>query len=90
MTPYIIAYDLKGDDPDYQSVYDKIDEITSYNKRVQGSVFICKSSKEASELRDDLKTVVKSGDEILVIEVKKHWATWNLRITKEEFNKIYE
>jgi CRISPR-associated endonuclease Cas2 len=90
MTPYIIAYDLKGDDPDYDSVYDKIEEITSYSKRVQESVFICKSSKEAKELRDDFKTVVKSDDEILVIEVIRHWAARNLRITKEEFNKIYE
>lgn len=77
MSVYAITYDLHAPQQDYDKLHDSIKSLGAYSKRFD-SFWLVDSSLEASEIRDKIKLVVDSNDKILVIEVKKHWASWNL------------
>ena len=76
MTVYCVCYDLVKD-RDYTKV---IEQVKSYNyyAHAQGSVWFIKSSKSASDLRDELKPFLDSDDNLLIIRVILPWASSNL------------
>lgn len=77
MSVYAITYDLHAPQQDYDKLHDSIKSLGAYSKSFD-SFWLVDSSLKASEIRDKIKSVVDSDDILLVIEVKKHWASFNL------------
>ena len=77
MNTLLISYDLIGDEqlPDYQRVFDYIKSFDGWAKPLQ-SVWLVKTTKSASVVRDELKSKTDSDDRILVINITgSGWAT---------------
>ena len=79
MSVFLISYDLGLIESReiYQSLISYIKSIDAWAKPLQ-SVWLIKTDKSASEIRDGLKTYLDSNDKVLVIEVKKHWGSFGL------------
>lgn len=74
---YIISYDLIGPERDYESLISKIKSYGTWAKALE-SVWLIRSTKSSSEIRDDLKSVIDSNDKLLIIENSGGWATRNI------------
>lgn len=77
MSVYAITYDLHKPNQDYETLHDTIKSLGVYSKRFD-SFWILDTSLSAAEIRDKIKKVIDSNDVLLVIEVRKHWASFNL------------
>lgn len=75
---YCISYDLINK-KEYQKLYDKIKQsYGTYSHSLESTWFI-ETDDDAAMIRDKLKTVLDADDKIIVIEVIRHWASFNLR-----------
>lgn len=63
-----INYDLRKPGRNYQPVYDYIKSYGVYAKPLK-SLWLVRTSKTASQVRDDLMKLVDSNDEVLVFDV---------------------
>lgn len=70
-----INYDLRSPGRDYQPVYDYIKSLGTWAKLLK-SLWLVRTAKTASTVRDELNTKVDSNDEVLVLDVTGDtWAT---------------
>lgn len=76
MSVYAISYDLIVD-KDYQKIIDEIKSFSSWAKPLE-SFWLIKTSETAENVRDRLKKVMDSNDKLMVVEVSKWWATYNI------------
>jgi len=76
MAIYCIGYDLIKE-KNYEKLFEKIKSYGTYAHGLDSMWFI-KSSKSASEIRDELKPFVDEDDMIIVIKVILPWASSNL------------
>ena len=76
MTIYCVGYDLMKE-KDYPELIEKLKSSGAY-AHAQGSLWFIKSSKSASELRDELKAFMDEDDKLIVIRVTLPWASSNL------------
>lgn len=74
MGVYIITYDLHKPTQDYKSLHDEIKALGIWAKPME-SFWILDTKLEAKDIRDKIKEVIDSNDKLLVMEVKKHWAS---------------
>lgn len=80
MNTILISYDLVGPESagDYTKVTTYIKKATLWAKPLESLWFI-KTTKSASAVRDDLKQITDSDDEILVLNITGDgWATSNI------------
>jgi hypothetical protein len=63
-----INYDLKKPGRDYRPLYDYIKSFSGWAHPL-GSLWLVKTSKSASQVRDDLMRLVDVNDEVLVFDV---------------------
>ncbi len=80
MNTFLISYDL-GSPETYNDYIKLIDHIKSYSRWAKPlkSVWLIKTSKMASEVRSEIKSVVDSNDKALVIDVTgANWASYNI------------
>jgi hypothetical protein len=61
----IVAYDLRGKNPDYNAIIEKI-EAYPKSVRVTESCWIIETSEKCSRVRDDLWEVMTSRDRLFV------------------------
>jgi hypothetical protein len=70
-----INYDLRQPTRDYQPVYDYIKAFPGWCRLLK-SCWLVRTSKTAGEVRDDLKRLVDSNDEVATFDVTgDSWAT---------------
>jgi hypothetical protein len=70
-----INYDLRKPGRNYQPVYDYIKSHDGYAKPLQ-SLWLVRTEKSASTIRDELKNLVDSNDKIATFDVTgDSWAT---------------
>ncbi|WP_342432617.1 hypothetical protein [Neobacillus sp. FSL H8-0543] len=77
MAVYAVTYDLLTPGQDYTSLHERLKEYGNYSKRFD-SFWLIDTNSTAAEIRDALKVHVDTNDRLLVIEVKSHWASWNI------------
>jgi len=73
MSIYIVSYDLV-DQKNYEVLISKIKKYGAWAKPLE-SFWLVKTSDSASEIRDNLKTVMDNDDKLIVIEAGSTWAT---------------
>ena len=73
-----INYDLRSPGRDYQPVYDYIRSLGTSTRPLE-SLWLVRTNKTVSEVRDDLKHTVDTNDEILVIDVTADWWATNFK-----------
>ena len=80
MKTFIISYDLgiPENRSSYINIADGIKKLYSPWAKPLQSVWIIKSNKTAGQIRDDLSRYLDNNDKLLVIEVVKHWGTYNI------------
>lgn len=89
MNTILISYDLVGPETaaDYTKITTYIKKATYWAKPLE-SVWFLKTNKSASDVRDDLKQITDSNDEILVLNVTGDaWATAHISSTVTEWMK---
>jgi hypothetical protein len=70
---YCVSYDLIKQ-KDYPKLFEALKSFSSHSHAL-GSTWFIKTDKTAEEIRDKLKSFIDEDDKIIVIEVKKHWAS---------------
>lgn len=76
MTVYCVSYDLKKE-RDYSELFKKLEAYGNSIHPLESTWFIA-TEASASQIRDELKEAVDEDDKVIVIEVIKHWASYNL------------
>ena len=77
---YLVSYDLRKPDYDYQPLYDELEKLGA--NRVQESVWMLCSNRMALDIHSALWGQMDSTrDRLLVIEVRHHFSSRNA-ITK--------
>ncbi|PEL71142.1 hypothetical protein CN637_03850 [Bacillus toyonensis] len=76
MAVYAVTYDLMSPGQDYSDLHEKLKSY-AYSKNFE-SFWIIDTKKSASDIRDELKALIDSNDKLFVIEVEKHWASFNI------------
>ena len=79
---FLISYDLRAPGRDYTKLYEALKRLANGYSRPLESVWLIRSARSASEIRDELGKYIDGNDGLLVIEVVKHWAT--TRIANEQ------
>lgn len=79
MKVYLISYDLDLPElrQDYETLTAYIKSHTYWAKPLH-SVWFIKTTKGVAEVRDEIKGIMDSGDKVLVMEVKRTWATFGI------------
>lgn len=81
MNSYIISYDLVTPGRNYQPVYDYMKKFSDQVKPLQ-TVYLVYTNMQASEIRDNLKSLVDVNDKVIVVKLNtSNWATYNLPVT---------
>lgn len=91
MSKYLITYDLVGTDEtskDYERLIEKIKALGPPWGNIQKSVWVVKTSKSASAIRDDLETVTDSNDRLFIVSLGSAGA-WRNAICKDDFLKEF-
>ncbi len=87
MTLYCISYDLiDGKTEDYKELYKKIKAYGTYSHTLESTWFV-ETNESVSQVRDNLKSTLDKDDKLIVIEVVKHWASYNLRKSTADWLK---
>ncbi|HWO15328.1 MAG TPA: hypothetical protein VNM89_01280 [Solirubrobacterales bacterium] len=69
MATLLVGYDLNKPGQDYSGLIKRLKNVgTTWWHRLD-STWLVKTTMSPSELRDDLKNYIDSGDELLVIDV---------------------
>ena len=77
MDLHVIGYDLNKPGQDYEDLYDAIKSYTNWWHHLD-STWIVKTNDSVSDVRDDLKQHVDSGDDLLVMKLSGVWASKGL------------
>jgi hypothetical protein len=78
MPTFLVTYDLKAPGRDYEPVWNYL-KATGVHWHAQDSVWFIESSLNAGGIRDELKALIDSNDEVLVIRVDgQNWASLNM------------
>ena len=86
MNTFLISYDLGLPETydDYKILIQYIKSYPTWAKSLQ-SVWLIKTNKTISQVRDEIKDRIDANDKVLVIDVTKTgWATFN--VSKEVTN----
>ncbi len=75
MAVLLVTYDLKAPGRNYGPVHDYLKTFT-YCKGLD-SVWLLDTEKKTAAVRDHLKTLVDSNDEVFVVRLMQSWATYN-------------
>ncbi|SDW34818.1 hypothetical protein SAMN05444358_101578 [Ruegeria halocynthiae] len=82
MSVLLVSYDLDAPNRNYDQLYEKIKSYGAWAHALE-SVWLIDTSSDPADVRDDLKKVLDSGDQLLVIRLHEHWATnFSDKITK--------
>ncbi|MGW3485501.1 hypothetical protein [Rhodococcus indonesiensis] len=71
----LIGYDLNSPGQDYAKLIEKLKSYGTWWHHLD-SLWIVKTDASAKEMRDDLKTLIDAGDELLVINITGDAAAW--------------
>jgi hypothetical protein len=75
MATLLVGYDLNKPGQDYDALIDRLKTVGSNWWHHLDSTWLIKTTMSCTELRDDLKGYIDSGDELLVIDVTgRNWA----------------
>jgi hypothetical protein len=74
MAILLVTYDLKAPGRNYQPVHDYLKRF-SYCKGLE-STWLLDTNRSASDIRDDLKTLVDPNDVIFVVWLMQVWASF--------------
>lgn len=79
MNTYLISYDLTWpeDREDYKILIDFIKRYNRWAKPLQ-SVWLIKTDKTVTQVRDELRSRVENSDKLLIIKVTDSWASFNI------------
>jgi len=79
MKTYLISYDLVGNKTidDYERLIRMIKSASTWAKPL-ASLWLIKTPLTAPQVRDHLRGVIATNDKLLVIEVTRDWAAFNL------------
>jgi hypothetical protein len=69
----IISYDLSKPGRDYSGLIDAIKKLGGY-AHILDSVWIVDTSYSPPDVRNTLKEHLDTNDQLMVIELKNHWA----------------
>jgi len=82
MSAYIVCYDLQVPGKNYQPLYDKIKSYGTW-ARVTESNWVVVSDMTATQVRDDLLSVMDSNDRLFVVKSGRAAAWTNVRCKNE-------
>lgn len=75
MHTLLIGYDLDAPGQDYTAIIARLKTFSWCHQL--DSTWLVKAPHTASQMRDELKTLIDGSDELMVIEVTgDDWATW--------------
>lgn len=78
MRTLMVSYDLRKPGQNYERLIDYIKGLGSWWHCLE-SLWFVRSSMSAAQLRDALKTLVDSTDDVLVVDMSSNsWATYGL------------
>jgi CRISPR/Cas system-associated endoribonuclease Cas2 len=89
MTLYVIAYDVRAKNHEYQSLYDQLNEWGAAH--LQNSVWLADLNGTAAAVRDSLRRHMHPDDTVCVIQIFSNsgWATWAARKTGTDWLKSH-
>jgi hypothetical protein len=76
MAIFLITYDLKQPGRNYQPVFDHIKANYSWCKGLE-SVWLVDSLKSSSAIRDEIRAIIDTNDEVFVVRLQREWASFN-------------
>lgn len=76
MPVYCVSYDLINE-KDYPKIHAKLKEYPGWAHALDSTWFIS-TDDSAPQIRDNLMKATDNDDQIIVIEVIKHWGTTNI------------
>lgn len=81
MALYVISYDVRSKNHDYQSLYDQLNAW--HAGHLQNSVWLADLNGNAAAVRDTLRRHLHPDDTVCVIQMfpNSDWATWAARKT---------
>lgn len=85
MACHIITYDLKKQGQNYECLSEKIKSYGTW-AHLQGSVWIVKSDKKSSEIRDHLKACLDENDQLFVAKLTGE-AAWTGHADRSDWLK---
>ncbi len=85
MTCYIISYDLRAPNRDYDSLYTAIKQYSRW-ARINESVWAVVTDSSAMQIRDNLKSQMDGNDRLFVIKSGVE-AAWSNAICKNQWLK---
>lgn len=80
MNTFLISYDLGVPEThsDYAALSSHIKSLYSTWSRPVKSVWIIRSSKNAEQIRSEVKTLLDANDKLIVVEMSGNWGTYNI------------
>ncbi len=75
MRTLLIAYDLNSPGQDYKQLTEQLKSYTRWWHHLD-STWLINTTKSVTEVRDELKPYLDSGDELLVVEVHRSAYAW--------------
>lgn len=75
MAILLVTYDLRQPGRDYEPVHKYLKKFT-YCKGLE-SVWLLDTTASCADIRDGLKALVDANDIVFVVELMKHWASFN-------------
>jgi hypothetical protein len=89
MKIYLIGYDLNKTGQNYKTLIDKI-ETFGIRWHHLDSTWIVKSDQTAAQIRDLLKPLIDSNDELLVVQLSNGNAAWTTGFSNEASNWLFK
>lgn len=76
MTVFIVNYDLRKPEQDYDDLHDALESYRDYHHSLQSFWLVDADTDDASEIRDDLKEHIDSSDSLVVLKKCDSGITW--------------
>lgn len=76
MRTLLVGYDLNRPGQNYPALYEALKEATLWWRHLD-STWLLRTNKSPVELRDQLRPLIDTGDELLVIDVTACAAAWS-------------
>ncbi len=76
MAVYAVTYDLHNPGQKYEEVAEVLKSLGGYWKYYDSFWLISTTQHSASDIRDKLKTIIDTNDNVFVIVVGKEWAAY--------------
>jgi hypothetical protein len=85
MALYVITYDVRAKNHEYQPLYDRLNKWRAAH--LQASVWLVERDASAVEVRDSLKAKMHKDDTVCVIQIftNSDWGTSNARTTGNDW-----